>query len=69
MPRLSASPLDYVHVMTKIPLHMHRWYTVQAAAFSVDRMLLYMLALKFAYHSNTEFKSFVQTILEKKKDK
>lgn len=65
MPRRPLSPLDYVHVMTKIPLHMHRWYTVQSAAFGIDRMTLYMFALRFAFQSNTEFKEFVKTIIVK----
>lgn len=65
MPRPPTNPLNYVNVFTKLPLHMHRWYTIQAASFGMERMVLYMFALKFAFHSNTEFKEFVRTILNK----
>ena len=62
MPRPALNPLDYVNIHTRLPLHMHRWFTLKAIRLGVERAILYTYALKFAYHSDTEFSAFVREI-------
>ena len=65
MPRPALRPLDYVTVQTRLPLFMYKSFIVQAARHSMDRMQVYMYALRFAYQSGKEFTTFLDTIQEK----
>lgn len=62
MSRKPLSPLDYVAIQTKLPLHMHRHFVILAAKHGIDRMQVYMYALRFAFQSAVEFDHFLSAI-------
>lgn len=69
MPRTPLNPLDYTTIQTRITLDMYRYFSVFAARTGITRVMTYMYALKFAYHSEQEFAVFVNEILTKRKGK